>query len=243
MKMIILWLLARITMIEKIKQLRNNPHIKDNINKYNYEREIVGDEIFQNLNMRIAHLISDKVMLLMLDLGIPIGIVEVVDEKGNIIYDEDTEPFGEIKYLYKPINSSKEYFDYFEKHFGVVELRVHPDFLPKEKVNHLSYCLEFANDSKFFDFETMNKLQSEIIDSAPLEYQKAMKIFNKYDTKDVCNVFINDYDVDIDDFFFLSGLDRNKLNIGRDDNIIQDKVKAIAELSFKAKNIKDEKEK
>ena len=35
----------------------------------------------------------------------------------------------------------------------------------------------------------------------------------------------------------------NKLNIGRDDNIIQDKVKAIAELSFKAKNTKDDKEK
>ena len=84
MKMIILWSLVRINMIEKIEQLRNNPHIKDNINKYNYEREIVGDEIFQNLNMRIAHLISDKVMLLMLDLGIPIGIVEAVDEKGNI---------------------------------------------------------------------------------------------------------------------------------------------------------------
>lgn len=243
MKMIILWLLVRITMIEKIEQLRNNPHIKDNINKYNYEREIVGDEIFQNLNMRIAHLISDKVMLLMLDLGIPIGIVEVVDEKGNIIYDEDTEPVGKIKHFYKPINSSKEYFDYFEKHFGVVELRVHPDFLPKEKVNHLSYCLEFANDSKFFDFETMNKLQSEIIDSAPLEYEKTMKIFNKYYTKDVCNIFINNYDVDVDDFFFLSGLDRNKLNIGRDDNIIQDKVKEIAELSFKAKNTKDNKEK
>ena len=57
MKMIILWLLARITMIEKIKQLRNNPHIKDNINKYNYEREIVGDEIFQNLNRFLNNLI------------------------------------------------------------------------------------------------------------------------------------------------------------------------------------------
>ena len=124
MKMIILWLLVRTTMIEKIEQLRNNPHIKDNINKYNYEREIVGDEIFQNLNMRIAHLISDKVMLLMLDLGIPIGIVEVVDEKGNIIYDEGTEPVGEIKYLYKPINNSEYILIFYLKKKLIIFLTV-----------------------------------------------------------------------------------------------------------------------
>ena len=165
------------------------------MNKYNYSREIVGDEIYENLNMKIAYLIPDHIMLLMLELGIPIGIVE---EIGN-------------KYLYKPINNTQEILSYYAKYNGYVDLRVHPDFLSKEKVNHIAYCLEFANNTNFFDIKTMNNLQNEIINSIPLDYKNAMKIFNKYYTKKICSIFINEYKVNIDDFFYLSGLDKNKM--------------------------------
>lgn len=227
---------------EKVKQLKNNPHAKDNIKKYDYEREIVGDEISDYFVLRVAPHIFDDVMLLMLDLGIPIGIVATLDEKGNII--DDYERTDEAKYIYKPIHSLKEYYNYFEKYFECgIDIRVHPDFLSKEKAVHLFYCLRYANDPKFLSIETMNKLQNEIIDSVPLEYNKAMEIFNKYYTEKLCSSFINYYHIDIDEFFNLSGLDRNKLNVKMDNSLIQDKIKDIAKLSFELKNAKDNKEK
>ena len=116
---------------------------------------------------------------------------------------------------------------------------VHPDFLSKEKAGHLAYCLSFSNDLNIFDIETMNELQSETISSVPLEYNRAMEIFNKYYTKDICSIFINKYNVDINRFFALSGLDINKMNFRMDNKTLTDKIKSISDLSFKAKNEKD----
>lgn len=85
----------------------------------------------------------------------------------------------------------------------------------------------------------MNKLQSETISSVPLGYNRAMEIFNKYYTKDICSIFINKYNVDINKFFALSGLDINKMNFRMDNKTLTDKIKSISDLSFKAKNEKD----
>ncbi len=195
---------------ESILKLINNPNIRDNINKYNYNRELIGDEIFQNLGLKSIHIIPEERLLLMFELGVPIGIIHSTDENGTYV-NEYMEPVGEVKHIYKPINNLNEYWEYYNEHDGLVDLRVHPDFLPKEKINHISYCLGFANDREFFDIETMNKMQDELIDSCPLVYDKAMEIFNKYYTSDVCNIFINEKGVDKEHFFYISGLDENKM--------------------------------
>lgn len=195
---------------ESVLKLTNNPRIKDNINKYNYEREIIGDELFQNLGLKYLCLIGHEHLLLMFQLGVPIGIVHSTDENGD--YPDDYhDPVGKITHIYKPINDISEYWEFYYEHDCCVDLRVHPDFLPKEKVNHLAYCIQFSNNREFFDIETMNKMQDEIIDSCPLDYDRAMKIFNKYYTRDVCNIFIKEKGVAKDHFFYISGLDGNKM--------------------------------
>lgn len=222
---------------EKLEQLTNNPHLKDNINRYNYGRKLANEEVFYNSKNDV--IIKDETMLLMLQLGIPIGTVECFDEVGNFIDGETVEPVGEVVYKFKPLNTVNEYLDYKYNHNNYTDLMVHPDFLSKEKAGHLAYCLSFSNDLNIFDIETMNKLQSETISSVPLEYNRAMEIFNKYYTKDICSIFINKYNVDINRFFALSGLDINKMNFRMDNKTLTDKIKSISDLSFKAKNEKD----
>lgn len=222
---------------EKLEQLTNNPHLKDNINRYNYGRKLANEEVFYNSKNDV--IIKDETMLLMLQLGIPIGTVECFDEVGNFIDGETVEPAGEVVYKFKPLNTVNEYLDYKYNHNNYTDLMVHPDFLSKEKAGHLAYCLSFSNDLNIFDIETMNELQSETISSVPLEYNRAMEIFNKYYTKDICSIFINKYNVDINRFFALSGLDINKMNFRMDNKTLTDKIKSISDLSFKAKNEKD----
>lgn len=222
---------------EKLKQLTNNPHLKDNINRYNYGRKLANEEVFYNSKNDV--IIKDETMLLMLQLGIPIGTVECFDEVGNFIDGETVEPVGDVVYKFKPLNTVNEYLDYKYNHNNYTDLMVHPDFLSKEKAGHLAYCLSFSNDLNIFDIETMNKLQSETISSVPLGYNRAMEIFNKYYTKDICSIFINKYNVDINKFFALSGLDINKMNFRMDNKTLTDKIKSISDLSFKAKNEKD----
>lgn len=222
---------------EKLEQLTNNPHLKDNINRYNYGCKLANEEVFYNSKNDV--IIKDETMLLMLQLGIPIGTVECFDEVGNFIDGETVEPVGEVVYKFKPLNTVNEYLDYKYNHNNYTDLMVHPDFLSKEKAGHLAYCLSFSNDINIFDIETMNELQSETISSVPLEYNRAMEIFNKYYTKDICSIFINKYNVDINRFFALSGLDINKMNFRMDNKTLTDKIKSISDLSFKAKNEKD----
>lgn len=222
---------------EKLEQLTNNPHLKDNINRYNYGCKLANEEVFYNSKNDV--IIKDETMLLMLQLGIPIGTVECFDEVGNFIDGETVEPVGEVVYKFKPLNTVNEYLDYKYNHNNYTDLMVHPDFLSKEKAGHLAYCLSFSNDLNIFDIETMNELQSETISSVPLEYNRAMEIFNKYYTKDICSIFINKYNVDINRFFALSGLDINKMNFRMDNKTLTDKIKSISDLSFKAKNEKD----
>ena len=222
---------------EKLEQLTNNPHLKDNINRYNYGCKLANEEVFYNSKNDV--IIKDETMLLMLQLGIPIGTVECFDEVGNFIDGETVEPVGEVVYKFKPLNTVNEYLDYKYNHNNYTDLMVHPDFLSKEKAGHLAYCLSFSNDLNIFDIETMNELQSKTISSVPLEYNRAMEIFNKYYTKDICSIFINKYNVDINRFFALSGLDINKMNFRMDNKTLTDKIKSISDLSFKAKNEKD----
>lgn len=196
---------------DNLLKLENNLYIKNNIDKYNYERELIGDEIYPNLGLKYIYIIEDKVLLLMFCLGIPVGIIHSTDEKGNYV-SEDMEPIGEVKHIYKPLKHISDYWDFYNENDGFVDLRVHPDFLPKQKINHLAYCLGFANNTDLFDSETMNKMQNEIIDSCPLNYDNAMKIFNKYYNDDIQKKFIFDYGVSIDSFYELSGL--NKIDIG-----------------------------
>lgn len=112
---------------EKLEQLTNNPHLKDNINRYNYGRKLVNEEVFYNSKNDV--IIKDETMLLMLQLGIPIGTVECFDEVGNFIDGETVEPVGEVVYKFKPLNTVNECLDYKYNHNNYTDLMVHPDFL------------------------------------------------------------------------------------------------------------------
>lgn len=178
------------------------------LSKYNKELIITEDEFdIEDI------VISNDIYFLMMQFGIPIGIFKPIDSRGNEVFEWSKLSKNEkIKYLYTPINSVTEYYEYIDNNL-YTDLIVNPNYMNKNQVRNISYCLEFANDSRVFDFDDMINLQIELIDSAPLNYENAMKIFNRYYTEDICNKFIYDFNIDEDRFYFLSGLDRKNIRI------------------------------
>lgn len=201
--------------LEKLRQLENNKEIQNFLCEFNKEHFIPEDKIFGN------PIIKEQDYFLMMKLGIPIGLTKAVDSKGNEVFEwSDIPDDEEVRWKYTPINNLKD-LNKQKKYHKFLDFQVNYNFLPKEKVQHLAYCLQFANDQYFFDIDTINKMQSELIDNTPLKYDKAMEIFNRYYTIDVQDKFIIDKGVDIDRFYELSGLERKQINISNKNNDIK----------------------
>lgn len=180
----------------------NNPEIYEYVKKHNREQELDFDtQILGGCGVAFGR--EDYVRLL--QLGVPIGVVEYIDSMGNLIIEEDDEPIGDVRHFYKPINSLKEYVEYMEiDPFPYVI--VNPEYMTKKEVRNMLYCLQHSNNDTVFDFDTKNKLQFETINAVPLKYDDAMKIFNKYFNESIQRKFIYEYKVGRDRFYYLSGL-------------------------------------
>lgn len=199
--------------LDKIEQLNNNKEIKQFLHEFNKSFYLSDDEILG------YPIIENKLHLLMMQLGIPIGLIKPVDLNGNNVYEWMNIPSEQIRYEYTPINNFVD-LELNIDSYDYLHFRVNPRFLSKDKIQHLAYCLEFSSNRDFFDIETMNKMQCELIDSCPLKYNDAMKIFNKYYTIDVQNKFIFDKGVNPDRFYEISGLKRiNKNSLNQEFNI------------------------
>lgn len=190
---------------EKVNQLKNNDKVQKFLLEFNKKHFVPDDQLFG------YPIIDTEQYLLFMQLGIPIGLIKPIDSNGNDVFEWSDIPDEEIiRWQYTPINSfedlekNKDYHLYLDFH-------VNYKFLPKEKIQHLAYCLKFSNSTEFFDIDTINQMQSEIIDSAPLKYDRAMEIFNKYYNVEVHKKFIVDHNVSVDRFYEISGL--NKLDI------------------------------
>ena len=150
--------------------------------------------------------------LLLLKLGVPIGMVIGKDEKNNIIDDYSDDPIGDVKLHYNPINNEADYFKKLEE-YNFVDLMINPKYMNNYQAQNVLYCISFINDKDIFDIDTMNRVQTDIIDNAPLDYNGFMKLFNAYYTDDIKFRFINDFHVDEDRFFELSGLEKTDIKI------------------------------
>lgn len=197
-----------------INEKINDPKIKEyltKINKFHYldfDTELLGG---------IGGVFSRETYVLMMQLGIPIGVLEYLDSKGKIIPENTEVDLDEkVKHIYTPINSIEDLKVCYEKyrfHDFIVNLRC----ITKNQARHLAYCLEQCNNDLIFDMDTRNAIQQEILSFLPLKYDKAMKIFNKYFNKGIQMKYIKDYGVSRDRFYELSGLNelvpKNKSSI------------------------------
>ena len=196
-------------MQQKAEQLLNNQDVK----KYLEENNKSFD--FKYGDYESAGIIDHDTYLLMMQLGIPIGISSYVDGTGKEVSADDLDfdldaDHSDCKYIYTPINNFDELNEYMETH-RFMDFMGNPKLITPEQERHMAYLLEHADDKYLFDRYTMNKMQNELIDSAPLKYDVAMNIFKKYYTKNVCNKFIYDYGVGKEQFYYLSGLRDNEL--------------------------------
>ena len=201
-------------MQEKADQLLNNQKVKTYLKENNKEYIIDMEED------ESAGVLEDKSYILMMNLGIPIGVRTYYDPNGKEVLDEDDfdldKDYSNYKWVYTPINSLEDLRKYAETHYELDFTANHNLITPKQE-RHIAYLLEFANDNRFFNQYTMNKMQNELIDNAPLTYDKAMSILKKYYTRDVCSKFINDYGVEKERFYYLSGIDYDSLTKKRFD--------------------------
>lgn len=198
----------------KADQLLNNQKVKDYLKENNKEYIIDMEED------ESAGVLEDKSYILMMNLGIPIGVRTYYDPNGKEVLDEDDfdldKDYSNYKWVYTPINSLEDLRKYAETHYEL-DFTANHNFITPKQERHMAYLLEFANDMKFFNQYTMNKMQNELIDNAPLTYDKAMSILKKYYTRDVCSKFINDYGVEKERFYYLSGIDYDSLTKKRFD--------------------------
>lgn len=180
----------------------NNPEIYEYVKKHNREQELDFDsQILGGCGVAFGR----ENYVFLLQLGVPIGVIECIDSKGNLLVNEDDEPIGDIRYFYKPINSLKEYVEYIEID-PFPYIMVNPEYMTKREVRNMLYCLEQSNEDMIFDFDTKNRLQFETINTVPLKYPAAMKIFNKYFNETIQRKIIYGYEVGRDRFYYLSGL-------------------------------------
>lgn len=199
-------------MINKIKKLENNQeminYLKENNKPFSF------DSI---LDYESPGIIGRDVYGLMIQLGIPIGICALVNPEGKEVSADDEDfdldaDHGDLKWIYTPINNMDDLRKYEYTHRFIDFMR-NPNLISADEIRHLGYLLQFANDDKLFDQYTMNLMQNELIDNAPLKYDVAMEIFNRYYTDEVKDIFINDFGVDDERFYYLSGLDRKEISI------------------------------
>ncbi len=162
-------------------------------------------DVYSQLLGGVGAVFSRDDYLFMLQLGVPIGVVEYRDSKNNLIIREDDEIIGEVTHIYKPINSLKEYAEYQEIN-GFPYVIVNPTYMSNKEVRNLAYCFLQANNDEVFDIYTKDKLQFETIISSPIKYDEAIKIFNKYFNESIHKKYINEYGVGREQFYYLSGL-------------------------------------
>ena len=191
-------------MKDKRIQLLDNQEVKDYL-KQNNKEMIIDIETYVS-----AGIFEDKTYYLMMSLGIPVGTLGYYDTNGKEVSADDKDfdfeaDHSDCKWIYKPINS----FEDLKKHYSThkyADFMANRKILTPEQERHIAYLLEFSNDTRFFNEFTMNKLQNELIDSVPLNYENAMRILKKYYTRDVCKKFIYDYGVDKERFLYLTGI-------------------------------------
>lgn len=184
----------------KIEELKSNPKVKENLLKYNDPIQMSFDEVLGN-----GLIVKDRTFMLMRDLGIPIGAISTVDKDGEPVFEDDYPERDADYYLFTPLID----FDSIEKYadkFRYVDFAVNPKYMTFEQTRNIAYLIELMDDFEIFDFETKNSLQFELIDNVPLNYLKAMAVFNKYYTKEICQDFTNKNDFKLEDFYNVSGL-------------------------------------
>ena len=194
--------------LKEIQKILKEAKVKSYVKKHNKKQIFEEDEFVTPRVDGAGVPFEDEIYFLMKDLGVPIGCVQVIDSKGKILNEYSEYPTdGIIRYLYLPINNMRDYVKYYKK-YDDVDLMVNPTYMESDKICHLAYCLDQANNEMIFDKRTMNKMQIELVCSAPLKYDEAMAIFNKYFTKRIQALFIYKYKVEIDRFYKLSGLNQ-----------------------------------
>lgn len=191
-------------MKEKSEQLLNNQEIKNYL-KQNNKGMIIDIETYES-----AGIFEDKTYCLMMSLGIPVGNLGYYDSNGKEVSADDEDfdfdsDHSDCKWIYTPINSFEDLKKHYSTHRFTNFITNREIFTPEQE-RHIAYLLEFSSDIRFFDEFTMNKLQNELIDSVPLNYEKAMRILKRYYTRDVCKKFIFDYGVDKERFLYLTGI-------------------------------------
>ncbi|MBQ8891296.1 MAG: hypothetical protein IJ068_00315 [Bacilli bacterium] len=217
----------------QIYKLINNKKVKEYLEEHNLYHYIRDDYKYAE-----SGIFDNKIYFLLMILGIPIGAWKPVDSHGNDVFEWTELPDGEVvRDFYTPLNNFDDVKEYAKKN-RYIHLIINPIYFTEEQSRHLCYLLEFANDENFFDQLTMNKMQNELIDSAPINYEIAMKIFKKYYTKEIQDKFLSYPKLDKERLFYLSGLKYEE-----DDIIINDKLQKLNELGFKFRTTKDENEK
>ncbi len=180
----------------------NNLELQEFVKKHNEELEVDSKH---RVLKGYGAVFNREEFVLMLQLGVPIGVVECINSEGSLLIDEFDEPIEDIHFVYKPINSVDEYVKYLRTD-PFPDVKVNPNYMTDQEVRNLAYCLRHSTNDAIFDFNTMSNLQFEIIKSVPLKYKELMKIFNKYFDKSIQEKFIYDIGVDRKRFYYLSGL-------------------------------------
>lgn len=189
--------------------MNENYRIKDYILKNNSEIILLNSP--SQFLYYSELMFSTETYLLMFQLGIPIGIVEPSNLDKHYKDISKLHIDEKVEYIYFPLSSDKEYYECLSRNYSP-NIIVNPSYMNDREVCNIAYCLELIYKDKIFEPFIQYKIQREIVNSLPLKYESAMKIFNRYFTEQIKSKIICECNITREMFYKLSGLNEEVLS-------------------------------
>lgn len=164
--------------------------IPDTINQYNNKKIDIT-----NLRYGIGATLNDRHVVTNLYLGVPCGCRLQEDKNEKIVgkydmYKMSDEELNKIKDVYLPINSLEDLAESRYKYF--CHYIINPNYMSPEQAEIFQYILSVLTDSCFqIPLEERNKIETELLENAPITFEKILEFRDKYITENVKEKIIN----------------------------------------------------
>ncbi|MDQ0363249.1 5' nucleotidase, NT5C type [Breznakia pachnodae] len=172
------------------------------------------DEI--GYELELSHYLKDKEALIYLHMKTPVGHIVTIDGNGKELigfeYKSLTdEEMSKTTQIYKPINSVDQLAEVQSEYIRGTYM-MNPEFMTAQEAVHFHNVFEWLTNkfSKIIPDELVNKVQQELLDNSPMDYQKMMSLRDKYITNDMVQDVANRERVDVNRLHGLLGTTNRK---------------------------------
>lgn len=178
----------------------------NNIEKYNTSRIDITRVMFSD-DFTLSNYLNDRKVVELMSVGVPCGAIQTVYKGKELSHSEEhrlnDKQLEQVRQVYVPINTLEGLAEHRATHF--CSYMINPNYIEPKKVQSFIYRFDLLIDvgMRMFDLDEINKHQIELINNAPLTYEKLEIMKNKYITQELELKFMKDNKVSKDRFYEL----------------------------------------